>query len=551
MRGSLYAVAVQGDRAVCVTDDSVPVDGSVADLIRFVRSAEEADPTDPPRWVWWSAAEGATPLVRAGLMVRRCWDLTETHRLLVGGYTTDAEDVWAVAAGLDPAGRPAPVMGDLFDVVSDDDAAVRADGYLNPVCSQPDWRADHLTDLARLALSVARRQQELLAERPHAVSTAASESGAALLCVELGEQGLPVDRAVLEELIEAIAGPRPRDEAHAARIRATRDELVLRHVPGRGTTDLRNPLHVRELLQSLGVRVEDTRAWHLEPYRDMHPVVDAVLDWRKAERIATTYGWSWLDRFVGPDDRLRGTWTACDGGAGRMTAGAGLHSLPTPLRPGIAAAPDHVLVRADLGQVEPRVLAVVSADPDFATATADDDLYATVAAQLRLDRPAAKIAVLAAMYGQTSGPAADALARMERTYPRALAYLREAADRGERGDPVLTYGGRFVRGREAGDQAGRRAVGRFTRNAVVQGAAAEFFKAWALTVRDALRPLGGRIVLCLHDELLVHAPSAHAQAAAQAVDDALQAAARRWSGGAPVRFVADTRVIHRWSEAKD
>lgn len=551
MQGSLYAVAVQGDRAACASSDTLHVNGTVDDLVRFARDREAARMPDPPRWVWWSAAEAATPLVRAGVALRRCWDLTEAHRLLVGGFDTDDQEIWAVAAGLDPGGRPAPVMGDLFDVVGDDDAAVRPDGYLNPSCSQADWRSEHLTDLARLALTVAGRQQHLLGRRSHAVSTAASESGAALLCVELGEQGLPVDRAVLEQLIEAVAGPRPRDEAHAARIRAERDELVLRHVPGRGTTDLRNPSHVRELLQSLGVRVDDTRAWHLEPYRDVHPVVDALLDWRKAERIATTYGWTWLDRFVGTDDRLRGTWTACDGGAGRMTAGAGLHSLPTPLRPGIAAAPDHVLVRADLGQVEPRVLAVVSADPDFAAATAEDDLYATVAAQLNLDRPTAKIAVLAAMYGQTSGPAADALRRMERTYPRALQYLREAADQGERGDPVLTYGGRFVRGREAGDQTGRRAVGRFTRNAVVQGAAAEFFKAWALTVRDALRPLGGRIVLCLHDELLVHAPSVHAQEAARAVDDALQAAARRWSGGAPVRFVADTRVIHRWSEAKD
>jgi DNA polymerase I len=551
VRGSLYAVAVQGERAVCLTDDVVHVDGTVAEMVRFVRSAEDAGVDDPPRWVWWSAAEGATPLVRAGLTLRRCWDLTEAHRLLAGGYETDPEEIWAVAAELDPAGRPAPVMGDLFDVVGDDEGAVRPDGYLNPSCSQMDWRGEHLSDLGRLALRVARRQQELLGRRTRAVSTAASESGAALLCVELGEQGLPVDRPVLEELIAAIAGPRPRDEAHATRIRRERDDLVLRHVPGRGTTDLRNPLHVRELLQSLGVHVEDTRAWHLEPYRDMHPVVDALLDWRKAERIATTYGWAWLDRFVGSDDRLRGTWTACDGGAGRMTAGAGLHSLPTPLRPGIAAAPGHVLVRADLGQVEPRVLAVVSTDADFATATAEDDLYATVAAQLHLDRPAAKIAVLAAMYGQTSGPAADALRRMERTYPRALEYLKEAADRGERGEAVVTYGGRYVRGREAVDRTGRRAVGRFTRNAVVQGAAAELFKAWALTVRDALRPLGGRIVLCLHDELLVHAPSVHAQETARAVDDALQAAARRWSGGAPVRFVADTRVIHRWSEAKD
>lgn len=551
MRGALYAVAVQGDRAVCSDRRGVQLDGSVPDLVHFVAATESGAGADPPRWVWWAASQAAAPLVRAGIVLRRCWDLTEAHRLLAGGFDADPEEIWAVATGLDLAGLPAPVKNDLFDVVGGDDSAVRSDGYLNPSCSQPDWRLEQLPELTRLALEVAARQEQLLMQRPHGVSTATSESGAALLCVELGEHGLPVDRATLESLITSIAGPRPQDEAHATRIRAARDDLVLRHAPGRGTTDLRNPVHVRELLRSLGVRVEDTRAWHLEPYRDLHPVVDALLDWRKAERVATTYGWSWLDRFVGRDDRLRGSWTACDGGAGRMTAGAGLHSLPTPLRPGIAAERGHVLVRADLGQVEPRVLAVVSGDPAFAAATAEDDLYATVAAQLHLDRPAAKIAVLAAMYGQTSGPAADALRRMERTYPRALQYLHEAARDGERGAPVMTYGGRFIRARESLDQAGRRAIGRFTRNAVVQGAAAEFFKAWALTVRDALRPLDGRIVLCLHDELLVHVPAAYAQEAAQTVNDALQAAARRWSQGAPVRFVADTRVIHRWSEAKD
>jgi len=549
VRGALYAVAVQGDHAACATTDGVQFDGAVADLVRFVEQTETS--VAEARWVWWAAAPAATPLVRAGLHLRRSWDLTEAHRLLVGGFEVGIDEIWAVAAGLDLAGRPAPSTGDLFDLRADDDAVVGAGGYLNPSCLQPDWQQAHLPDLARMAVVTADRQGALLSRRAHGMSTATSESGAALLCVELTVHGLPIDRPVLEQLITETAGPRPRDAADADRIRAARDQLVLRHVPGRGATDLRNPAHVRDLLHSLGVRVDDTRAWHLEPYRDLHPVVGALLDWRKAERIATTYGWSWLDRFIGADDRLRGTWTACDGGAGRMTAGAGLHSLPTPLRPAVAAEPGHVLVRADLGQVEPRVLAAVSADPDFAAATAQDDLYATVAQQLQLERPAAKIAVLAAMYGQTSGPAADALQRMERTYPRALRYLRTAAERGEQGQPVMTYGGRLVRSRPAADPAARRAIGRFTRNAVVQGAAAELFKAWALTVRDAVRPWGGRIVLCLHDELLVHAPAAHAGRTAQAVDDALQAAARRWTGGGPVRFVADIKVVQRWSEAKE
>jgi len=92
--------------------------------------------------------------------------------------------------------------------------------------------------------------------------------------------------------------------------------------------------------------------------------------------------------------------------------------------------------------------------------------------------------------------------------------------------------------------------GRFARNAVIQGAAAELFKAWAATVRLTTRHLGAQIVLCLHDELLVHVPTDAADETATAVDDALVASARRWTGSRTVRFVSDTSVIARWSEAK-
>ena len=93
--------------------------------------------------------------------------------------------------------------------------------------------------------------------------------------------------------------------------------------------------------------------------------------------------------------------------------------------------------------------------------------------------------------------------------------------------------------------------GRFARNAVVQGAAAELFKAWAATVRLTTRHLGARIVLCLHDELLIHVPAEAADETATAVDAALTASARRWTGSEAVRFVCDTSVIARWSDAKE
>jgi DNA polymerase-1 len=92
--------------------------------------------------------------------------------------------------------------------------------------------------------------------------------------------------------------------------------------------------------------------------------------------------------------------------------------------------------------------------------------------------------------------------------------------------------------------------GRFARNAVIQGSAAELFKAWAATVRATTRDLGAEIVLCLHDELLVHAPEEVAEAVVARLRGALDASARRWTGSDAVRFVADVSVVHRWSEAK-
>ena len=66
-----------------------------------------------------------------------------------------------------------------------------------------------------------------------------------------------------------------------------------------------------------------------------------------------------------------------------MTASAGLHNMPADMRGAVVAEPGHVFVRADLGQIEPRVLAAVSGDAALAQATLDDDMYAPVARAAR------------------------------------------------------------------------------------------------------------------------------------------------------------------------
>ena len=313
------------------------------------------------------------------------------------------------------------------------------------------------------------------------------------------------------------------------------------------------------MLRRVAVDVPDTRL--ASRARDDHPVVDALLQWRKAERIATTYGYRWLDEHV-HGGRLRGEWSSSDGAAGRMTASSGLHNLPAEMRPAVAAEAGHVFVRADLGQIEPRVLAAVSGDTALIGATADDDLYAPVAERLRVTRDIAKVAVLGAMYGSTTGESAHALRGLEREYPVAMGICPPPPRPGSaattcsrsvgggcgcgsttrwttpaRATSIAPGGLRLP---AAGSPATRSCRGRRPRCS----------RCGRSSCGRGVAAIGAQIVLCLHDELLVQAPEEHAEQARSVVADALAEAAYRWSPAPEVRFVADVSIIRRWSEAK-
>lgn len=548
--------------------------GDPAELVRAI------DIEFAPRLVWWDRTT-ADPLAAGGVAIARCWDVVTVHRLLHGGWRTSVARVWAWLHDLSDASMPQMGQMDLLGALSDGgvdegdpEDPVRPDGYLRPewVTGAFALSTDRLGSWAALALTAASRQRERLAMRPdpvRALSTAHSESAAEYLCAELAAGGLPIDMSTAMALITDAVGSRPTSHGDEDRLRGERDQRVLDLVPPGPRIDLRNPADVKSMLRRVGVDLPDTRAWRLEEHRERHPVVAELLRWRKVERIATTYGYRWLDEHVVPaagGGRLRGDWSSADGAAGRMTASAGLHNLPVELRSAVAAEPGHLFVRADLGQIEPRVLAAVSGDPALIEATRDDDLYEPIAQRLRVERSVAKVAVLGAMYGATTGESAHALRRLEQAYPVAMSFLEAAAEQGRRGEEVLTVGGRLIKmwsddpNGQHFDAAGvgnidrarqvAAARGRFARNALIQGAAAEFFKVWAITFRTRARSTGANIVLCLHDELLIHVPVAHVDESAQVLLDALAEAAHRWSPSPDVRFTADVSVIERWSDAK-
>ncbi|MGA1053153.1 MAG: DNA polymerase [Ilumatobacteraceae bacterium] len=506
-----------------------------------------------PRWIWWDRRTSAS-LAACGVHLARSWDVTVVQQLLDGGPRPSAVATWATLHELPLTELPRAGQLDLSAANSSppgtpsgegsNEPLVRADGHIDP--DRVDDPA-HLADWAALALRAADLQRSEIARRPTPArmrSTAHAESACELLCAELGVVGLPFNESVARRIVTDRVGPRPVDHRDEELTRRRRDERVLDLVGPSPRFDLRNPADVRALLRWVGLDLPDTRMWRLEEHREHHAVVAALVEWRVAERIASTFGHRWLDEHVS-GGRLRGTWASSDGAAGRMTATAGLHNLPAELRPAVAADPGHRFIRADLGQIEPRVLAAVSGDRDLIAATGADDLYLPIAERLGVDRPPAKLAVLGAMYGAVSGNSGAALRALHESFPTAIGHLERAAAIGREGGSLATIGGRPIHLLATGDPDRDAAQGRFARNAVVQGAAAEFFKVWAAIVRSRCRD--ARIVLCLHDELILHVADTEVDRVLAQVHGALDEAGHRWSPHAGVRFVADVDVTDRWS----
>ncbi|MEV2275243.1 bifunctional 3'-5' exonuclease/DNA polymerase [Nocardiopsis sp. NPDC049922] len=549
MRIALVADGEGGGWLQELGDTSGPV-RRVTDLADAVRGAEHARP-EPPRWVW-SASEDVYPdLVGAGVRVARCHDVALTEALLLGyhGRHDEAHSLGAAWARLH--GRPVPddPVRPLGEGTTAQPALFEADRSTLPPGT------DRLAALVEVHQDQRRRTAEL-PDPPRMRLLTAVESAGGLAAAEMSHDGLPwrpdVHDAILTELLgpRPPAGQRPRVLAElAARI----NDAVGREV------NPDSPTQVLRAMAWIGHPVESTRSWVLE--RVDHPVVPLLLRYKELSRLHSANGWAWLDTWVrerpGPHGERLGRFHPdyVVGGvvSGRWaTRGGGALQIPKAVRGAVRADPGWVLVRADAGQLEPRVLAAVSGDDALAAAAAEDDLYARLADQVGGVRERAKIGMLAAMYGQTSGDAAPLLSTMRRLYPRALEYVDQAARTGENGGTVRSWLGRTspappswssVVSAPGGDRR-RRAHGRFTRNFVVQATAAE----WALVLLAALRqrlpslPEGAGIVFFVHDEVVLHVPRSMAEETLQALADAETRTRITLFGDTPVRFPLDTVV---------
>jgi DNA polymerase-1 len=336
-----------------------------------------------------------------------------------------------------------------------------------------------------------------------------------------------------------------------------------------------SPAELARALRGAGIEVDSTRAAELR--RIEHPVVEPLLAYKKLARLHQANGWTWLDTWV-VGGRFRPDYVVGGVVTGRWaTRGGGALQLPKQIRGAVVADPGWRFVVADAAQLEPRVLAGLAQDRAMAEAGRGRDLYDGIVASGAVStRASAKVGMLGALYGATSGEGGRLVPRLAQRFPRALALVERAAREGERGGTVSTLLGRSTppvsdRQRavdreaavlEADERVLRQARsmardrGRFTRNFVVQGTAAEWALCWLAELRKRLWTIGAgpltdrpHLVYFLHDEVIVHTPAEHADAVAAAVADAAAAAGRLLFPGFPIDFPLDVAVVDRYGDA--
>ena len=327
-----------------------------------------------------------------------------------------------------------------------------------------------------------------------------------------------------------------------------------------------SPADVVQAFTRAGLPISSARSAVLR--RLDHPAVAPLLEYKKLYRIYTANGWSWLNDWV-HDGRFRPGFVPGGTVSGRwVTNGGGGLQIPKVIRRAVVADPGWSLVVADASQLEPRILAAISRDPALMEVASDPgDLYKAVSDQaFSGDRAQAKLAVLGAIYGQTSGDGLKNLAMLRKRFPQAVAYVDDAARAGEEGRLVRTYLGRtspptghpldaaVLEGPPTEDvhpdarQA--RAWGRFTRNFVVQGSAADWADVMLLALRQSLAGLKAQLVFFQHDEVIVHCPTEEADQVATAIDTASRLAGTLTFGSTPTNFAFSTAAVETYADAK-
>jgi len=515
-----------------------------------------------PRWVWDDTTRWYPNLLAAGIRVERCVDLRLSHQILRASTLTAGSELANAPVGPWDHATPLAEKPRGGDALFDFDVDPAADAPMDP--------------LAEFALQ---RAATATAAEPGRIGLLlAAESAGALIACEIKLAGLPVNAEVHESLLAGLLGDRPRGTERPARLEALLDRM--RTILGTADVNPDSPAELLKTLRRSGLQVTSTRSWELKDVK--HPVIEPLLEYKKLSRLQTANGWNWLDSWVA-DGRFRPDYVPGGTATGRWGAsGGGALQLPKQVRGAVVADPGWKLVVADAAQLEPRVLSALSADRRMAEAGRGDLYEGIVASGAVKTRAEAKVAMLGAMYGATAGEGGRLMPALTRAFPQAIAMVEDAARAGERGGIVTTRLGRSsplpgeawrelqegatVPGAsDALQRAARsqsRSWGRFTRNFIVQGTAAEWALCWMAGLRGRLWQLGAvqstrarlvdrpHLVFFLHDEVIVHTPAELADGVVAELRAAASEAGRLIFGAIPVDFPITTAVVDNYGQAK-
>lgn len=567
----MYALLALGPAPSTVALQLRNADGSPASDVRVLMRSElaatvqEVEGAHQPRWVWDRAGHWYPELLQAEVRVERCHDLALCQNILRlseyaanTGYRAAATEVPPEAGPIREALLRDPAQESLFEAPSTQ-------------VTVPGW------DLETVA-------QELGAQRSAIASSThparldlllSAESAGALVAAEMHYEGIPWREEVHKGLLNELLGPEPTDLGRPTKLEEVAEEL--RAALGAPSLNPDSPQDLMRALHRAGIEAKSTRSWELQQFQ--HPAIGPLLRYRKLSRLYTTNGWNWLRQWV-REDRFHSEYVVGGVVSGRWASrGGGAMQIPAQIRGAAVADPGHTFIVADAAQLEPRVLAALAKDPAMAAAGGDaagnsKDLYAGIAAQgFGGDRSLAKMALLGAIYGATSGESGRLVPQLMRMYPRALDFVEQAARTGERGGTLTTHLGRSTppvgpdwwdsqRSSSAQEQrraeAAARSRGRFTRNFVVQGTAAEWACCWLADLRRRLRaharssPLPGspELVAFLHDEVVIHCPEAMVEEVTAMVHESSRTATGLLFGAIPLEFPVNATVVRCYADAK-
>ena len=318
-----------------------------------------------------------------------------------------------------------------------------------------------------------------------------------------------------------------------------------------------------------------TDAETLESLRPYSPVVDDILRYRTYQKLNSTYAEGLL-KALAPDGRLHSTFNQTEARTGRLSSSEpNLQNIPirtelgSQLRRYFVASPGHVLLDADYSQIELRLLAHISGDETMRQAFRNgEDIHRSTAAKIyslppEEITPRLRASAKAVNFGIVYGIGAFSLAKdIGVSVPEAKAFIenylghfpgvreymeKTVAQGREKGYVSTLFGRRRALPELASSNRNVQALGeRMAMNTPIQGTAADIIKLAMVRVWQRLQKEGlkARLILQVHDELIVEAPLEEAEAAARILGEEMSNVVEY-----SVPLTADVQQGGNWLEA--